>query len=124
MDADEKDLARMLGLGRVVIGATMFLFPRKSVKAYMGESDPAFTSEMSVRGLGARDIALGTGLLLALDEDSDATRWLEAGALADAGDFLSALANFRELPGLRKLLWLITAGSATFLGLKLAGDLD
>lgn len=124
MDMEERELARMIGLGRTMLGITMVLAPRKAVRGYMGEQDPGFAASMAVRGLGARDIALGTGLLVALEDDDDVARWLEAGALADAGDFLATLANFRELPSWRRLMWLVTAGGATFLGVKLAGALD
>jgi hypothetical protein len=124
MEMEDRDLARMLGLGRALIGATMVLAPRKAARSYMGEYDPPSSTAMSLRGLGARDIALGTGLLIAVENDGEVSRWLEAGALADAGDFLATLANFRELPTMRRLLWLVTAGSATYLGLRLAGTLD
>ena len=124
MEGDERDLARLLGLGRMAIGATMLLMPRQAVKRYMGEADPSWTAAMAMRGLGARDIALGTGLMVALEEDGDVARWLEAGAISDAGDFLATLSNFRQLPTLRRFLWLLTAGGATYAGLKLAGALD
>jgi hypothetical protein len=124
MDMDERDVARLLGLGRTVLGGTMVLMPRKAVRGYMGENEVSFSAALSMRGLGARDIALGTGLLVALEDDGDVARWLEAGAIADAGDFLATLANFREMPTLRRLLWLATAGTATYLGLKVAGSLD
>ena len=124
MEMDDRELARMLGVGRVVIGLTLVLAPRRSVQGYVGEADPSFASQMFARGMGARDIAIGTGLLVALENDGEVARWLEAGALSDAGDFLSTLANLRELPTWRKLAWLLTAGSATFLGLRLAGALD
>lgn len=124
MDMDDKELARLLGLGRTVLGATMVLMPRKAVRGYMGQDNPSFAASMAIRGLGARDIALGYGLLVALEDDGDVARWLEAGAIADAGDFISTLANFREMPTWRRLLWLATAGSATYMGLKLAGALD
>lgn len=124
MDMEDRDLARLIGLGRLALGVTMVLAPRKAASAYMGDEMPSYSTAMAIRGLGARDIALGMGLLVALDNDGEVPRWLEAGALADAGDFLSTLANFRELPSLRRLMWVATAGTATFLGLKLAGSLD
>jgi hypothetical protein len=124
MEMDDRELARMLGVGRVVIGLTLVLAPRKSVRGYVGDDNPSFAAEMLARGMGARDIALGTGLLVALENDGEVARWLEGGALADAGDFLSTLAHLRELPTWRRLAWLVTAGSSTFLGLKLAGALE
>lgn len=123
-DMEDRDLARLLGLGRLVIGASMVLAPRKSVRGYVGENDPSHAAAMLARGTGARDIALGSGLLIALENDGEVSRWLEAGALADAGDFLATLASFRELPTWRRLAWLATAGTATVLGLRLAGELE
>jgi hypothetical protein len=124
MDMDDRELARMLGAGRVLIGLTMVLAPRRAVQGYVGEANPSFSATMLARGMGARDLALGTGLLVALENDGEVSRWLEAGALSDAGDFLSALANLRELPTWRKVAWLLTAGGSTYLGLRLAGALE
>lgn len=124
MEMDEREVARLLGLGRTLLGVTMVLMPRRAVRMYMGQEDASFVGAMAMRGLGARDIALGTGLLVALEDDGDVARWLEAGAIADAGDFLSTLANFREMPTWRRLMWLLSAGGATFVGLKAAGALD
>lgn len=124
MDIEDREIARLIGLGRTVVGITMVVAPRKAVRGYVGRDDSSFAAPMMIRGLGARDIALGTGLLIALEDDGDVARWLEAGAIADAGDFLATLANFREMPTWRRLMWLATAGGATFMGLKLAGALD
>ena len=124
MEIEDREVARLLGLGRTVLGITMVLAPRKSVHGYVGRGDATSAAPMLMRAVGARDIALGTGILVALENDGDVARWLEAGAIADAGDFLSTLANFRELPTWRRLLWLMTSGGATFMGLKLAGALD
>lgn len=124
MEMSPRDMARMLGVGRFLMGLIMLVAPRKALRGYTGADNPTFPATMIARGFGARDVALATGLLVELENDGDVSRWLEAGALADAGDVLSTLAHFRELPTWRRLIWILTAGGATFLGLKLAGELD
>jgi hypothetical protein len=76
-----------------------------------------------LRGLGGRDLALGLGLLRALEDEGHAARWLEAGAIADTSDTLAALAN-SDLRPARRLMFLLAAGGATGLGLYLAANLE
>lgn len=123
-DLETKDLARMLSLGRIVIGIGAFLAPHRFGRAWTGEESDSVTSRMAVRGLGARDVALGMGTLIALEGDSSARGWLEAQALADGSDAFSTLSNFKEMPALRRWLMLGTAAGACYLGIKLAGELD
>jgi hypothetical protein len=124
MDLDDRDLARMLGLGRVVLGAAAMAAPRLFTRAWTGEGEGSTTLPMAVRGLGARDVAIGVGTLVALENDGPVARWLEAGAVADATDAFSTLASWRRLPGLRRLgLLALEAGSAWF-ALGLASSLD
>jgi hypothetical protein len=62
------------------------------------------------RALGARDVALGVGVLLALRHDAPARGWVEAGGLADAGDVLVTLAALKELP--RRGRWAVLAAAS------------
>jgi hypothetical protein len=120
---EEKDLARLLGLTRAVLGAGFLLMPKTSLKMAWGiDADGDVAAVM--RGMGGRDLALGMGLLLALENDGRARGWLEAGVLADAGDAVGTLLSWRSLPGFRRLLILGTAAGAAWLGLQLAQALD
>jgi hypothetical protein len=121
---ESRDLARMLSFGRIVIGIGAFLAPVRFGRGWTGGSGEEITSRMAVRGLGARDVALGMGTLLALEGDGHVRGWLEAQALADASDTVSTLVNFSEMPKLRRWVMLATAAGATYLGIKLAGELD
>lgn len=123
-DLDTKDMVRMLSFGRIVIGAGAFLAPRRFGRAWTGDSAEEVTSAMAVRGLGARDVALGLGTLLALESGAPVRGWLEAQALADASDTVSTLANFGDMPGLRRFAMLATAAGACYMGLKLASEVD
>ncbi|HZA41368.1 MAG TPA: hypothetical protein VFA00_12165 [Actinomycetota bacterium] len=124
LDLDDRDLARILLVARVAVGSTCFLFPRKAVQVWTGEDQESGTAAMAVRALGARDVAIGMGGLRALEEGESPSRWLEAGALSDAADTVGALAVFRSLGKLRRLLFVATAASATYLGFRLAASLD
>lgn len=81
---------RVLGAGRVAVGAALVAAPGPVTRSWLGaehEDDPG--RAIAVRGLGARDIVLGIGTLVALRPGGDrreAARWIEAGIVADLGD--------------------------------------
>lgn len=124
IDADPKDLARALSLTRIAIGAFAFIAPRRLAKSWTGHEGDIVAAPMAIRGLGARDIALGLGTLLALDRGKGARGWLEAGALADAGDVISTLARFGDLPMLKRFTALASASTGAYLGMALAEAID
>jgi hypothetical protein len=76
-----------------------------------GTTSPAQT--IAVRMLGARDLALGVGVLLAARHGSSGMRgWVEAGALADAVDALAFLRGGRGASRRRALTIIVAGGSA------------
>src|SRR5919106_2583500 len=123
-DLDEKDIARLLSIGRVAFGALMVLAPRRAARLWTGESEESAISAMAVRGLGARDLAIGMGTLVALEDDGDVAGWLRAGMVSDAGDALGVLSNFGKLRGLRPWALLATSCTAIYAGMKAADGLS
>jgi hypothetical protein len=83
-------LARGLAAGRIAVGVAMLATPDGATRRWLGtrsEGDPG--REVAVRGLGARDVVLGVGTLVALrsgGEVRQAARWIEAGVVADLAD--------------------------------------
>jgi hypothetical protein len=83
-------LARGLAGGRIAVGVALVAAPGPATRRWLGSStaeDPG--REVAVRGLGARDVVLGVGTLVALrsgGEVRQAARWLEAGVVADLAD--------------------------------------
>ncbi|MGH2754778.1 MAG: hypothetical protein ACRDLB_10125 [Actinomycetota bacterium] len=124
IDIEAKELAQILSLGRVVLGVGAVLAPRRFGRMWTGEHSETAVSAIAVRGMGARDIALGLGTLRALDGEGPARPWLEAQALADASDTVSTLGSFGKLPPLRRLIGLATAAGACYVGLRLASELE
>jgi hypothetical protein len=122
-DFDDKDLARLLGLGRIAFGVAAFLMPNVSMRAWIGQRAEPYPTNMILRGLAGRDIAIGIGILTALETGAPVRGWLEASALADAADALGTLTSWKSLPGFRRLSALGLEVGAAALGLQLADSL-
>ena len=116
----DEELARLFGWTRVAFGACAFLAPKWSAKLWTGETIRGSTSVMALRGVGARDIALGLGLVIGLKRGAPVRGWLDAGMLSDSGDALSTLLARRKLPPARCLLSLTASGVAIMMGRRLA----
>jgi hypothetical protein len=112
---DEEELARLLGVTRLAIGAVTVLAPSLVAKVWLGEGAEDSAGRVGMRGLGGREAAIGLGTLLALERGKPVRGWLEAGALADAADAFGVIAQRKHLPTLRVLLGAgIALGSAWF----------
>lgn len=121
---DEKDLARTLGFLRALLGVTAFVAPKKFARLWTGESPEMAVSHMAIRGLGVRDVGVGMGLLLALENDGHVRRWLEIGAMADAGDAVSTMLSFKKFRSWRRYPILASEIGSALLGMQLAEALD
>jgi hypothetical protein len=112
-------LARGLAINRISFGVGLVLVPGLYARAWVGSdgADEAAT-RMLARALGARDLALGAGGLLALrDRDVERSRrWFAAQGLTDAVDLGAALAA-RGVPiRTRVFVALMAGGSAAIAG--------
>jgi hypothetical protein len=97
---DVAKLARGLALNRISFGAGLILAPRLYARTWVGaDAADEESTKVFARALGARDLALGAGGLLALrDGDSErARRWFAAQGMTDAVDLVATLAA-RDLP--------------------------
>lgn len=120
----DEDLARALGWTRVLAGVVLFLAPRLGTRVWTGEHDDDAPTQLAVRSLGIRDVALGTGLLVALERGAPVRGWLEAGAMADAGDALGTVASWRGLGRPRGFFWFLAEVGGALFGIELANRLD
>lgn len=121
---DDKEQIQLLGLARAVIGGLLFLAPGTGMKVWIGEGSDTPSARAAARGLGARDVAIGMGTLLALESGKGVREWLLAGVAADSADAISALGSFREASKLKSLVGLAIAGGAAVIGLRLAESVD
>jgi hypothetical protein len=93
-------LARGLALNRMSFGAGLILAPSVYARSWVGSDAAAQdTTQVLARALGARDLALGAGGLLALRQGDAqrARRWFAAQGMTDAVDLVATLVA-REVP--------------------------
>lgn len=106
-----RSCARALAYARIAIGTAALVAPRRVVRSWLGPHAEAPAVALLARSLGARDLALGLGTVLAMGHEVPARGWVEAGGLADAGDLLATLVAFRWLPRSRR--WAVATAAAT-----------
>lgn len=96
---DPKQIARVVAIGRVTIGAALLIAPGRATRGWIGASDAARGSSRALaRSLGARDAVLGAIALHTLDHPEVGPRWQRTCAAVDAVDAAATLAVARELP--------------------------
>lgn len=76
------------------------------------------------RCLGARDLALGLGAILAMRHEAPVRGWVEAGGMADAADLVSTLMVFPSLPRTSRWAVVAAAGTAAAAGHLVARSVD
>ena len=121
---EARDLAVGLAGGRIAIGVVSLLAPGLVGRAMMGPEGDSGGTRFALRVVGARDLALGIGVLAALDRDAPVRGWLRASAVADGLDAAGCLIARHHL---RPTVFPAAAAAATagaLLSGWLAGQLD
>jgi hypothetical protein len=124
IELEDREVARFMGALRVGLGVAMFVAPNKVAKSWTGEGAESTPSTLALRGMAVRDIAVGLGLVKAVELGTSTRGWLEAAALCDAGDAVATLMAWRELGGVRRLFFFATEAGAAVLQMQLAEALD
>jgi hypothetical protein len=108
-------LARGLAINRISFGVGMVLAPGLYARSWVGtKAAGEDATKVLARALGARDLALGAGGLLALraGDVERSRRWFTAQGVTDAVDLLATLAA-RDVPvPARVFAGAMAAGSA------------
>jgi hypothetical protein len=108
-----RDVALTNGIGRIVLGTGLMLAPRLAGGSWVGGDAERPGAQVFASALGARDVALGAGLVWALQRDEPAHAWLVGAALADAVDFTRTLLAGDDIPrGARAGVLAIAGASA------------
>jgi hypothetical protein len=94
---DARDLAVGVAGGRIAIGVVSLLAPGLVARTMTGRDRTTGRTNLFGRMVGARDLGLGVGVLLALDRDEPARGWLEASAVVDTIDAGACLLARRHL---------------------------
>ncbi len=120
-----RQVAASLAWGRIALGVTAILIPSIPLRPWVGR-EVAWRprAKLLARALGARDLALGLGVVLALRHGAPVRGWVEGGGLADAGDAVATLLAFRTLPPVGRWAVLGAAGGAAAAARLAAPALD
>jgi hypothetical protein len=87
----ERALVVSLAGGRVAIGVVSLLAPGLVGRTLTGRDGSASGTPLFARMVGARDLAVGLGLLVALNRGAPVRGWLEASAVVDGIDATACL---------------------------------
>jgi hypothetical protein len=87
---DEAAVALYSSRGRIAFGVVAATAPGLITRMMTGSTKPKGAAVFA-RMFGARDAALGLGTVIAIDHGSPVRGWLEAAAMADAADAVTAL---------------------------------
>jgi hypothetical protein len=88
---EARDLAVGLAGGRIAIGVVSLLAPELVGRAMLSSDGDSGGTRLILRVVGARDLALGIGVLAALDRNSSVHGWLRASAVVDGLDAAGSL---------------------------------
>jgi hypothetical protein len=83
---ERSDLAVGLARGRIAIGVVSLLAPGFVGRTITGRNGSEGGTRLFLRMVGARDLGLGLGVLVALDRSAPVRGWLEASAVVDGLD--------------------------------------
>jgi hypothetical protein len=105
--------ATAVAVGRVALGVAALARPSLPARPWVGSSADDLGAQVLGRAMGARDLALGLGALVAVRSASPGSwpvgAWYGAGALSDALDLAITAAAWPRLP--RATRWLIAASA-------------
>lgn len=120
---DDARIALLLARARIGIGLSAVAAPGFATRVLSGR-EPSGIEPLLTRMLGARDLTLGLGTVIALDRGAPVRGWLEACAFSDTADCISSLlAKSTMNPRAFAATVGLAAGSAG-LGVFLARRLD
>lgn len=81
-----RDLAVSLARARIAIGVVSLVAPEFVGRAMTGRAGSDGGTRLFARMVGARDLGLGLGLVMAVDRGAPVRGWLEASAVVDGID--------------------------------------
>ena len=121
---DPRERALLHARARIAVGAAFVLFPALAGRMWIGSDAGRRPVKVLARAFGARDLAIGLGVVIALDRGAPVRGWIEAGALSDTIDTAaSLLAGGSIHPAIRWLAIAVGASSAA-VGVALAPEFE
>jgi hypothetical protein len=121
---EPRELALWHARGRQLVGAAFVLAPGLAGRAWIGSDASRRPVKVLARAFGARDLAIGLGIVIALDRGAPVRGWLEGAALSDAIDTLASLLAGNSIPPAIRWPCVALGASSTAMAAWLAPQFD
>jgi hypothetical protein len=121
---EPRDIAVAQARGRIAFGLGFLLLPGLTGRMWVGRDAERTGTKLFIRAMGARDLAIGLGVVIAFDRGAPVRGWLEASTLADLADFAATLIARDEIPPSAVPQALAIAGGSAALGAWLSRVVD
>jgi hypothetical protein len=120
---EAREIAIALARGRIALGIVALAAPSVAARAMFGRRAGGGTAALA-RMIGGRDLALGLGVVIALDRGAPVRGWLEACGLADGVDLVGCALARDEIPATTLAPTLAVAGASALAHAWLSRELD
>jgi hypothetical protein len=95
---EPRDRALLQARLRIGVGAAFVLSPSLAGRLWIGSDAARRPVKVLARAFGARDLAIGLGVVIALDRGTPVRGWIEAGTMSDAIDTAASLVAGDSIP--------------------------
>jgi hypothetical protein len=117
---EPRDRALLHARARIAVGAAFVLFPGLAGRMWIGAPAASRPVKVLARAFGARDLAIGLGVVIALDRGTPVRGWIEAGAFSDAVDTAASLLAGGSIPAAIRWPAIVVGAASTATGSSLA----
>jgi hypothetical protein len=109
---------------RIAYGVGLVVAPARLGRRWLGSASGTAPTQVPLRGLGVREIALHSAALVAAVRDAPLRPWLAVSIAGDLSDIASTFAGADELPEGSATATLAAAGGSAALTAVLAAAVD
>jgi hypothetical protein len=117
-------IAIAFALARIAFGAGLIVAPQRVASGWLPGDAGRRPTQVAIRGLGARDVAIAGGIVLSATEGAGMRPWLAGCIACDLADIASTLAAGDALPARARWDTVALAGTAAVMGAALAASVD
>ncbi len=121
---DQRNLIYAFAAGRIAFGVGLLAAPGRLGESWIGEPAEHPAVHIAFRALGARDIALAAGAVLAVTRGTPSRPWLALTVASDLVDLAATLAAGDRVPERARKGTVALAGGAAAVGAALTTQAD
>jgi hypothetical protein len=117
-------MARGVTAGRIVFGLAFLTMPGWTGRVWIGPDSERPAVKLLTQAIGARDLTMGIGALVAMRRGKHARGWMEAISLTDAIDFTCGLLAGDAIPPSSRAAVLVLASASAAQAAYAASGVD